>query len=166
MPSLCYSTPNVPPARPEPPGSTPVSSCCCPSAWLRLLWWRGVLCAVCGARLKIRGGFCVCLLFKQLAWMFVCLLWLQVDPAASRCCSRAGSEGPVPLLLQRGRASESASPVSSDRPSDFLTLAVQGQMGQVIYTLHTHHVKHLWRWDHQEFLFLHNYVLHVRQFLP
>lgn len=79
----------------NPPGSAPVSSCCCPSAWLHLLWWRAFFCAVC-TRLKIRGGFCACLLFKQLALRFVCLLWVQAYPVAPRCCSRAAFKAPRP----------------------------------------------------------------------
>lgn len=68
---------------------------------------EGLLVFAVWARLKIRGGFCACLLFKQLAWMFVCiLLWVQVYPVASRCCSRAGCKGPVPCFYSEDCSSQ------------------------------------------------------------
>lgn len=114
MLSVCYSTPSVPPGWPEPPGSAPVSSCFCPSVWLHLLWWRGFFCAVC-ARLKIRGGFCVWVLFKQLAWRFVCLLWVQACPLASPRCSRAAFNAPVPRFYL-----QDSSVQMRERPGGFI----------------------------------------------
>lgn len=108
---------SVPPVRPAPFGPAPVTSCHSLSAWLcgcvaPPLWGLLLCCVgqVINTRLEV---FCVCELFNQLPWRFVCLLWVQVYRPASRCCSRPWLL-PTTLLLPQGLRSvcvESASPV-------------------------------------------------------